>query len=134
MNRVVTVLFSTKTKKEFKKVERDLLWYDSMLGKMKTFKGGYLEFEYGRDEDLVEAGHPFPYRMKPKVAAWFEPVEKKVDNKDDIVKWFDNYLNYNNSSVEMVGYVDGGIEFDVPDKEVDDFLYECERNSFRTRI
>ena len=133
MSQVVTVLFSARIEKEFKKVERDLLWYDSMLMKMKTFKGGYLEFEYGRDEELVEAGHPHPYRMMPKVAEWFEPINKKVTNEKEIIDWFNNYSNYNNSDVEVIGYVDSGIEFDVPDKELDDFLYECERRSFRTR-
>jgi hypothetical protein len=134
MSQFVTILFSTKVKKEQKKVEKDLLWYDPIFMKMKTFKGGYLKFEYGMDEDLVKEGYPYPYRMMPKVADLYESVNKNVTNKEDVIKWYSDYINYNDSEVAIVSQVSNGIDFNVPDNELDSFLYECERNNFRTVV
>jgi len=130
MSKIINVVFSTKNKKSYKEVNNKLLWYDGLLMKMKTFKGGYLNFEYGLDQDLVEAGYPHPYRMMPKVASLQEPVMEISSNREDVLKWFDDFQNYDDSNAEIVSEGDNSIDFDVPDDEVDDFLYGCDRNSF----
>jgi hypothetical protein len=133
MSEVISVSFSTKYKNNLVKVESELLWYDSLLMKMKRFKGGYLEFEYGEDPELVEAGYLEPWRMMPKVADSFIPEKVKVSNEKEVRKWFDDFQNYRNSNSVIISQGELGIDFSVPDNELDEFVSDCERHNFNIR-
>ena len=131
MSEVISVAFSAKEENSLIKVESELLWYDMILGKMKRFKGGYLEFEYGRDPELVEAGYHEPWRMMPKVATKYAPKKVKVSNEKEVRKWFDDFQNYRNSNAVIISQGELGIDFSVPDNELEEFVSDCERRNFR---
>ena len=126
----LTIYFSAKNKNIKEKVENSLQWYDTILKKMNTFKGGKLEFKYQKDEELEKLGYKNLYRTLPKVVELERTISKKITNKEEVIKWFKNYMNYNNSNIEIVSSGDSGIEINVPDNEVDDFKYELDRNRF----
>ncbi len=126
----ITIYFSAKNKNIKEKVESNLQWYDIILKKMNFFKGGKLEFKYQKDEELEKLGYKNPYRTLPQVVELERAVSKKITNKDEINKWFRDYLNYNNTNIEIISSGDSGIEVDVPDNEIDDFKYELDRNRF----
>ena len=126
----ITIYFSAKNKNIKEKVENSLQWYDTILKKMNTFKGGKLEFKYQKDEELEKLGYKNPYRTLPQVVELERTISKKITNKEEVIKWFKNYMNYNNSNIEIVSSGDSGIEINVPDNEVDDFKYELDRNRF----
>jgi len=131
---IVTVLFPSKQEVVPQKVEKDLVWYDAELRKMRTFKGGKLEFEYGYDEELEKHGFENCWRMKPKVVDVMEDIRIPTVDRERITKWFSQYENYNNTHAEVVGQSVDGVDFEVPDREADDFMYDCERNGLMTRI
>ena len=142
---IITVLFRIKSEPVRENIQRDLNWYDNVKQKMQVLRGGKLGFEYREDEYLVSMGEGernhrgirSTYRLMPKV----EDLEvinynniKTTSNRKEVEKWFDNYSNYNNSSVSIVSYENEGIEFDVPFNEMNDFVYSCERKGFNYRI
>jgi len=126
MGKTISILFSNKYKNCNKKIENDLLWYDSVLMKMKRFKGGSLEFKYEEDPELIEAG----YRMIPKVSDKYRYEKELVSNEKEVLKWFDNFQNYRDSNSIIISKNELEIEFDVPENEVEEFIYDCERNGF----
>ena len=126
----ITIYFSAKNKNIKEKVESNLQWYDIILKKMNFFKGGKLEFKYQKDEELEKLGYKNPYRTLPQVVELERTVSKKITNKDEVIKWFKDYLNYNNNNIEIISSGSNGIEIDVPEKEVDDFKYQLDRNRF----
>lgn len=130
MSEVISISFSTKEENSLIKVESELLWYDNILGKMKRFKGGYLEFEYGEDPELVEAGYHEIWRMMPKVATKYSTTKIKVSNEKEVRKWFDDFQNYRNSDAVIISQGELGIDFDVPDNELEEFVSDCERRNF----
>ncbi|MHA1469102.1 MAG: hypothetical protein ACTSSP_00925 [Candidatus Asgardarchaeia archaeon] len=142
---IITVLFRIKSEPVKENIQRELSWYDTVKQEMQVLRGGKLGFEYREDEYLVTMGEEernkrgikSTYRMLPK-AEDLEIINynrvKTISNRKEVERWFDNYSNYNNSSVSIVGYEYDGIEFDVPSNEADDFLYSCERRSFDYRI
>ncbi len=126
----ITIYFSAKNKNIKEKVENNLLWYDVVLKKMNTFKGGKLEYKYQKDEELEKLGYKNPYRTLPQVVELERTISKKITNKDEVNKWFKDYMNYNNSSIELISSGANGIEINIPEKEVEDFKYELDRNRF----
>lgn len=140
----ITVMYNIKSEPFKEKIKRELRWYDNIKQEMQIFKGGKLGFEYKEDKFLVAMGEQERkrrgitsiYRMLPKVEE-FEFINygkmKTTTNENKIRKWFDDYLNYNISNVVVISSDRDSIDFDVPEKEEDDFLYDCERNGFRTR-
>ncbi len=130
----ITISFSTKNKSAKEKVEKTLQWYDTVLKKMNTYKGGKLEFKYQKDKELEKLGYENSYRMMPQVADLEITVSKQSSNEKNVLKWFDDFQNYRNSDSVIISKGIMGIEFDVPDNEVEEFIYECERNSFKVRV
>lgn len=140
----VTVLFNTKKEPVRENIQRELLWYDGIKSELLTFYGGQLTFEYKEDEYLVsmepyekvKRGITTTYRMLPKIEN-LEVVNynktKTITNEIKVRKWFDNYINYNNTNVFVINLDKQGMLVDIPEKEMDDFLYQAERNGFITR-
>jgi len=126
----LTIYFSAKNERIKEKVENNLLWYDTILKKMNTYKGGKLEFKYQKDEELEKLGYKNPYRTLPEVVELKEVKTKQTNNKDEVVKWFKRYVNYNRSNIEIISSGSEGIEIDVPENEIDDFKYQLDRNRF----
>lgn len=126
----ITISFSTKNKKTKKKVENNLQWYDTVLKKMNTYKGGKLEFKYQKDEELEKLGYKDSYRMVPQVVDLEVTTLESYLNEKDVLKWFDDFQNYRDSDSIIISKNKLGIEFDVPDNEVEEFMYYCERNNF----
>ncbi len=124
----LTINFSAKNKNIKEKVENSFQWYDTILKKMNTYKGGKLEFKYHKDEELEKLGYENPYRMLPEVAELEKTISKSVSNKEEVIKWFKSYIN--NSSIEIISSGSNGIEINVPEKELEDFKYQLDRNRF----
>ena len=124
----LTINFSTKNKNIKEKVENNLQWYDTILKKMNTYKGGKLEYKYQKDEELEKLGYDNPYRILPEVAELEKTISKSVSNKEEVIKWFKNYMR--NSDIELISSGSNGIEINVPEKEVNNFKYELDRNRF----
>ena len=112
---------------------------------MQVLIGGKLTFIYEEDDYLIKMGEverkrrgiSSTYRMLPKaekVEVENYNITNRTTNQKEIEKWFSSYLNYNNSniSIESKEYI--AIEFNVPEKEIDDFTYQAERNGFRCKI
>ena len=140
---VVTLVFDSKTEPVREKIERELTWYDAIRQEMLIFKGGQLDFEYKEDPFLVAMGSNernrrgirTTFRMLPKVEE-LEVVNynksNRTTNSHKVKKWFDNYVNYNVTNVAMVDSNNDGLVVNVPDGEMDDFLYQAERAGLRT--
>ena len=124
----LTINFSAKNKNIKEKVENSLQWYDTILKKMNTYKGGKLEYKYQKDEELEKLGYDNPYRILPEVAELEKTISKSVSNKEEVIKWFKSYMN--NSNIEIISSGSNGIEINVPEKEVNNFKYELDRNRF----
>lgn len=140
----VTVLFDIKREPIRENIQRELLWHDGLKNELLTFYGGRLAFEYKEDEyivnmkseEKVKRSITTTYRMLPKV----EDLEiinynktKIITNEIKVKQWFDNYINYNNTNVSIINLDKQGMLVDIPEKEMDDFLYQAERNGFLTR-
>lgn len=139
----VTVLYKIKTGPVRENIERELLWYDVLKKEMMVFSGGKLDLEYREDEYLVgmgpaerqRRGITTTFRMLPKVEDLrivnYNKI-KTTTNEKDVKKWFDDYVNYNVTNASIVWSDRDGITVNVSDEELDDFLYQAERNSLRT--
>jgi hypothetical protein len=140
----VTIVFKVDNSPSKEKLNRELNWYDVIKKEMQVFYGGKLSLEYKEDEYLVSLGEEerkkrnirSTYRLLPKV----EDLEitnynktNSITNKKDVEKWFKDYLNYNNSDITIIVRNNDNIEFDVPNKEVNDFVYQIERKGFEYR-
>ena len=124
----LTIYFSAKNKNIKEKVENNLQWYDTVLKKMNTYKGGKLEYKYQKDEELEKLGYDNPYRILPEVVELEKTVSKQVNNKDEVIKWFKSYMR--NSDIEIISSGSDGIELNVPEKEINDFKYQLDRKRF----
>ena len=104
------------------KKNKNLCWYDPDARKMLYFNGGKLSFDYKYDEKDGK------YKVVPKV----EDVEinKYVTKKDKdvIIKWFDR--EYLSTSISVQDKHNNVIIFDVPNDELNDFLYSLDRKRF----
>ena len=140
----VVVLYKSTKAYIREKGEKELQWYDGVRGEMLSFYGGRLGFEYKEDEYLVamsederlKRGITSTYRMLPKL----EDIEivnynktKTTTNEKVVKKWFDDYVNYNITNAFITGSDHNGIIVSISDEEMDDFLYQAERNGIRTR-
>ncbi len=140
----VTVIYKVKAEPVRENINRELLWYDILKKEMMVLNGGRFHREYKEDEYLVamsederrEKGITSTYRSLPKVedlkVVNYNNI-KTTTNEKDVKKWFDNYVNYNITDASIVWSNRDGITIDVSEKEMDDFLYQAERNGLRTR-
>ena len=117
---------------------RELMWYDFIKKELLKFKGTKLKFNYKEDSFLVEIGEEErlkrgikgTYRLLPEVEnIEFSKIEEKKDKKE-VEDFFKNYSNYNNNEIEIDYKNEEGIQFNVPEKEVEDFCHQLERNRF----
>ena len=108
--------------KEKKQNLNTLFWYDQKNQKMRKFEASRLEFKYSFDKEIGE-NRLLP---NPIVDERTEPVNpsKIIEN------WHRDYTNYNDSGSVMNHYAksNNGIQFEVPEKEVDEFIYDLEIN------
>ena len=118
------------TKKEIKTecFKRDLLWYDARKNKMLKFHCSKLEFTKQYDNELGE------YRILPKaVDENINKIRNTID-KSSVEKWFNTYSNYNNTDAYIFSISENIVTFYVENKELNDFVYDLERNNFRFSI
>ena len=140
--KAILVIHPIEQETIYEKVEQNLYWYDTIKKEMQAFKGGQLQYEYKEDEYLVEMGEEgrkekgikSTYRMLPKIVDIETKFNKPKMNKDKLKKWYDDYLNYNNSDSEISGISDENIVFSVPDKEIDDFTHLLSRENFEYSV
>jgi len=104
-------------------IDRELIWYDHEKKKMLKFNGGKLAFEYGFDDDLQK------FRMIPKVEELFESKKERTIDKESVDTWFDLYSRYNDTSATIAAHVENGIIFNVEEAELEDFIYDLERQN-----
>lgn len=138
---LITVLYEIKLQPVREKIQRELLWHDGLRGELLTFHGGQLDFEYKEDEYLVAMGAEerqrrgitTTYRMIPKVKD-LEVVNynkiKTTTNEKKVKKWLDDYINYSINDISIVTFDNDGLVVDVTENEMEDFLYQVERNGF----
>jgi len=140
--RTILVLHPIEQETINEKLEQELYWYDTIKKEMQAFKGGRLEYEYKEDKYLVdmeeekkrEKGIKSNYRMLPKIVDVKIKINKPKKDKNKLKKWYDDYLNYNNSDSSVSGTNEENVTFNVPDKEVADFTHLLSRENFEYRI
>jgi len=127
------------------KINNKLCWYDSFYKKMLNFEGSHLVFDY-KIEKYIEFpdGSKKPenettkkekdkysikevYLSRPRVVD-FLPKKDKIK---DVKKWFETFLNYNNTSATILDDRKNETVFEIEEKDEDDFLYALERSGFR---
>ena len=114
------------------KIIRDLFWYDPEYQILRKFKGTRMDWEYYYDTSLSKPKN----RLIPQIVTAEQQVTVLRKDIKDIIKWFDNYQNYNSTNIEIDHVLPGkkGVVFEVPDNEVDDFTYDLERNNFNYEV
>jgi len=139
---VITVIHRVNEEPVREKMERELHWYDTIKKEIQIFHGGKLTFVYKKDDYLVKMGESernkrgirSTFRLLPKVEDLEVVNYKKVkadSNQGAVDKWFDSYSNYNSSEAVMEVGDEYGTEFNVPEKEMEDFCDQLDRQGFR---
>jgi hypothetical protein len=136
----VTVLYTdgSKPSEVVEKVNQRLQWYDIVKKEMIVLYGGRLDFEYKEDPYLVKMGEverkrrglKSTFRLLPKAVDMEVKVKQSTSDEAGIKKMINDYLEYNDTKVSVVEENKEGIVLEVPEEEVEDFAYECERNGF----
>ena len=137
----IVITYDVEENSTRENIERELRWYDIIRRELLIFKGGQLEFEYKEDpylktmseEEKTKLGVVGNMRMLPVVKDLEVVNYNKTNiktNEKDVRTWFNGYLNYNNSNIEISSQNKREIEFDIPDEEFDDFSYQIERRGF----
>jgi hypothetical protein len=131
MPRIATVLVFNKleAKNTKEKLERTLVWYDGEAKETLTFKGGRL--------DLFNKVYSTKYkRFVPKVTDVFVNKQTSIIDDRSAIKWFNKFTNYNNTKAAVIFTVYDGVVFEVPleNDDLDNFLYDLERNGLSYRI
>jgi hypothetical protein len=116
-------------------IKRDLYWHDSEKKQILKFEGSRLEFEYKLDETLK----PAKYRLLPKVVHASSTVTvKNKKSKEELIRWFRDYTNYNSTEAELlqetVNKKNDSISFEVPDEEVEEFCQNLDTNRFKYQV
>ncbi|HUU87186.1 MAG TPA: hypothetical protein VMX17_05460 [Candidatus Glassbacteria bacterium] len=124
----ILVLNSEKEVIKKQPIDRELIWYDHEKKEMQKFNGGKLAFEYGFDKDLQK------HRMLPKVEELFENKKEKTIDKNSASTWFELYSRYNDTSATVAASVERGIIFSVEENELEDFLYDLERQDINFEV
>jgi hypothetical protein len=119
-------LMIKETKTECPK--RDLQWYDIKKHEMLKFNCSKLEFIRMYDDELKE------YRILPKAVN--EEVKKvsNIQDKLSVDKWFNRYSNYNDTAAYSISNSVDSTTFHVDEEDLEDFLYDLERNNFRFSV
>jgi len=152
------ILVYTPIRKMLAKVpiKNELFWYDAFYKKMLKFEATRIRF-YSRLEEYVEItsngilisrmpkdeatedqikrfGVQESYMMRP------EPeILEKITYVDDttpekVKRWFDKYSNYNDTTATIEDSNNDDVLFIVQDDEIENFIYDLERNGIRHRI
>ena len=124
----VLVLNAEKEVMKKQAIDRELIWYDHEKKEMLKFNGGKLAFEYGFDKDLQK------YRMLPRVEELIESKKEKTIDENSASTWFELYSRYNDTVATIATQVDRGIIFDVEEDELEDFLYDLERQNINFEV
>jgi len=122
----IIVKYPTVSKTGTKKASNELLWYDAEHKVMRKFTGGRLVYAYKFDSSL----NPPRHRLLPKVEDVEEIAIYKGIDKTAVIKWYNQYENYNTTALELVGPASNGFEFEVPSSELEDVLYDLHRKGF----
>ena len=138
----IIVTYRNRTSPSKISVENQLQWYDPIKKEMIHFEGGHLEFEYREDAYLVKTkatersrrGIRSTFRLLPKVTDLQIRSTKKTLDDDGFIKFFNSYLNYNISDITVDISSKTTATCSVPDKEVDDFTYQLERQGFHYEV
>lgn len=138
----IIVIYRNRTSPSKTLVTNNLQWYDPIKKEIQLFEGGQLEFEYKEDEYLVAIGASernkrgirSTFRLLPKISDLKIKSTRGVLDDKIFIKFFDNYLNYNNSSITIdISNVKRALCI-VADEEVEDFSYQLNRQGFNYEI
>ena len=143
--KTVTVYHNVQQTIPKEEITRELNWYDPIKREMQIFNGGQLSFKYMEDEYLLKMGDEERIRRGIKTTFRLLPVVEvlKVRNysnpqtssdRDKIMDFYNDYSNYNLTEVSIDGFARDSITFALPDKEIDDFTYQLDRNNFSRYI
>ena len=98
------------------------LVYDHEKQKMLSFTGSRLEFKYTVDNSSGQS----IFKSQPIAVADQVQVMKK--DPKTIQKLFEQYIYLNESDISITRQTKDFVEYDVPDKEVNDFTEYLEDN------
>lgn len=110
------------SKKQVPASEKDLLWYNYDTQELETYKGSRLDISYEYVEEDME------WKAVPKPIT--DKYQKDVVQKDKVMRWFNQYQNYNSTKISIESSGNEGIVFTVPDREEDDFTDALRRAKF----
>jgi len=109
-----------------RKVERELLWYDSDKKEMIKYKGGKLLHTYGQKKDGT-------WGITTKVIDIYEPGLPEIDSKS-LNAWYQIYCNYNKTEVVLATSLTDSVIFLVPEEELSDFVYAMDREQIKNMV
>ena len=126
----VFVYCSRSVRTEKQKVQNDLLWYDAERKEMITFKGGKLNFVYDYDDEIGKR------RLLPKVEDIDKYVTKVSIDKDASLMLHMFMLDEEDTGVTIIdeNEIEGWIECDVPDEQLETFKEKLEENGFDFQV
>tara|TARA_Y100000310_G_C20682687_1_gene816934 strand:- start:1805 stop:2209 length:405 start_codon:yes stop_codon:yes gene_type:complete len=126
----VIIQAEMSTKPEKYKLERELLWYDGEMQVMHKFNGGKLKFVYAYDAKLGK------HRLLPEVEDVEINRDKIVSNASEIKNWFNEFVDDNNSQIDLVLEDDkeGWLEFDVPYRELSKFTNQLHSEGMKYTV
>lgn len=135
-------------------VLKNIYWYDSFYKKSHNFMCSRLDYKFveqmyiekedgnripvvhSTQEDLVKYSSNIRkaniLTVEPKI--YEVDVKKEISNKQKIEKWFRDWENYNHTKVDVVEEDSKEILFSVPNTELDNFIYELDRNNIKYNI
>jgi len=125
--------FDTKNLKKKKKVERELMWYDSYLNKMWKIWGGELRYRWDTSSG----------RMVPKVKwnnekkRWetenylYEYTYVRSNNKKEIQEWIDDVGSRLGAEVDDYNSSDKGIAINIDKTFVKTVEYSLDRHGIK---
>ena len=68
-----------------------------------------------------------------KVVDVFETGLPEVDSQS-VEKWYQTYCSYNDSKTALVSSLVDSFIFNVPDEELDDFVYAMDREQIKNMV
>jgi len=138
----IIIHFDTNIRPVKEKAENRLQWYDDIRKEMLFFTGGKLNFKYIEDDYLITMGEEerkkkgikTTFRMLPKVEDMEIVKYKRISNKKDVEKWFDEYDKLNRGSVSKTGETEISFQCQVNDNDAEDFIFDLDRKRFHYDI
>jgi len=132
-------------------IEKDLIWYDSFYQRLEKFRASTLKYSYVEEEFIEVNGGKIPKKEASKEQLSANKVKKakrlkaipetcsikitsKKTDKEKVSKWYETYINYNETDSTLYAESSEGKVFIVGERELDNFLYDLDMNNFGYKV